>query len=226
MRIGIIAAMSKEMDLLIPLLADKSEKRIDHFTFIFGLMGSHEIVAMQCGIGKVNASIGTLTMINHYSPELIINSGVAGGADTGVSVMDIVVGSRVAYHDVWCGPESIIGAVQGLPLYYEAPKDVISLFPKKEDIKCGLIASGDQFIDNVESLQVIKKNFPDALAVDMESGAIAQVSYIYGVPFVSVRVISDSPGASHDNTAQYNDFWTDAPQHTFEVVKELVSKIN
>ena len=225
MRIGIIAAMSKEMDLLIPLLSGKTEERIGHLMFNVGQMGNHEIIAMQCGIGKVNAAIGTLTMINHYSPELIINSGVAGGADCQVSIMDIVVGSRVAYHDVWCGPESVLGAVQGLPLYYEAPQKIISLFPKKKDIKFGLIASGDQFIDNVEALQVIKKNFPDALAVDMESGAIAQVSHIYGVPFVSVRVISDSPRASHDNTAQYNDFWNAAPQHTFEVVKDIVSKI-
>ncbi|MBO7609684.1 MAG: 5'-methylthioadenosine/adenosylhomocysteine nucleosidase [Muribaculaceae bacterium] len=225
MKIGIIAAMRKEMDLLVPLLADRTEECIGHLSFCVGRMGHHEIVVMQCGIGKVNAAIGTVTMINHYSPELIINSGVAGGADSQVSVMDIVVGSRVAYHDVWCGPESVLGAVQGLPLYYEAPAYILDILPQSPVIKRGLIVSGDQFIDTSEALQSIKQNFSDALAVDMESGAIAQVSYIYHVPFISIRVISDSPGASHDNTAQYNDFWTDAPQHTFEVVKEIISKI-
>ena len=225
MKIGIIAAMRKELDLLLPMLAERKEDTIDHLTFCVGQLGSHEIVAMQCGIGKVNAAIGTVTMINHYSPELIINTGVAGGADSKVRVMDIVVGSRVAYHDVWCGPESELGAVQGLPLYYDAPVEILNIVPQWPIIKKGLIVSGDQFIDNEEVLNGIKNHFPDAMAVDMESGAIAQVTHIYNVPFVSMRVVSDSPGASNDNTTQYNDFWTDAPQHTFEVVKEIISRI-
>ena len=225
MKIGIIAAMRKELDLLIPLLNNRAEERHDHFVFYKGAIGNHEIVAMQCGIGKVNAAIGSQSMINHFSPQLIINSGVAGGADHGVSVMDVVVGARVAYHDVWCGPESVLGAVQGLPLFYEAPSEAINAITTHSGVKCGLIVSGDQFVDNVDSLRRIKANFPEALAVDMESGAIAQVCHIYNVPFMSMRVISDSPGASHDNTAQYNDFWADAPAHTFEIVLELINRL-
>ena len=115
--------------------------------------------------------------------------------------------------------------MQGLPLYYDAPVEILNIVPQWPIIKKGLIVSGDQFIDNEEVLNGIKNHFPDAMAVDMESGAIAQVTHIYNVPFVSMRVVSDSPGASNDNTTQYNDFWTDAPQHTFEVVKEIISRI-
>lgn len=225
MKIGIIAAMHKEIELLIPLLSDRVEETHGHLVFYKGTIGCHDIVAMQCGIGKVNAAIGTLTMINCYSPQLIINSGVAGGADRQVRVMDVVIGARVSYHDVWCGPETTLGAVQGLPLYYEAPAEVLNVIEPQESVKCGLIVSGDQFIDNADALHRIKECFPEALAVDMESGAIAQVSYIYGIPFVSMRVISDSPGASHDNTAQYNDFWSDAPAHTFEIVMKLINNL-
>ena len=95
--------------------------------------------------------------------------------------------------------------------------------PEREGIHKGLICSGDQFIDKMADVVRIKGNFPDALAVDMESGAIAQVCHLSQVPFLALRVISDSPGASHDNTRQYLDFWNDAPQETFLLVKEIIN---
>jgi adenosylhomocysteine nucleosidase len=225
MKIGIIVAMRKELELLLPLLENKQETVIDGFMFYKGAVGKHQVVAMQCGIGKVNAAMGALTLINHFKPDKVINTGVAGGADKAVNVMDIVVGSQVAYHDVWCGPESPLGAVQGLPLYYEGDNDLSALMPIREDIKVGLICSGDQFIDTMDKVDNIKAKFPKVLAVDMESAAIAQVCYVRQVNFLSMRVISDSPGASHNNTQQYNDFWQDAPQHTFQVMRQLLLDI-
>lgn len=226
MNIGIIVAMRKELELLLPLLGDICEKQIEGFTFYQGGIGSNQIVAMQCGMGKVNAAMGTFALISHFSPDCVINTGVAGGADTMVNVMDIVVGEKVAYHDVWCGPESPWGAVQGLPLYYEADSLMLSLIPSRSDIKLGIICSGDQFIDTKQKVQEIKEKFPQALAVDMESGAIAQVCHVRKVRFLSMRVISDSPGANHDNTQQYNDFWVDAPQSTFKILQQLLLNIN
>lgn len=217
--------MRKELALLLPLLSNPSSESHDGLEFYTGTIGSNQVIAMQCGIAKVNAAIGTVTLINHYAPSLIINSGVAGGTDKSVNVMDIVVGSRVAYHDVWCGPESTYGAVQGLPLYYEADKHASQLVANDKTVKKGLIVSGDQFVDSIEQVKIIKSHFPDALAVDMESGAIAQVCELRNVPFMSMRVISDSPGASHDNTKQYNDFWDDAPAATFNVLHNLLLKI-
>ena len=225
MNIGIIVAMRKELDLLLPLLDNKQETVVDGFNFYQGVIGNHQVVAMQCGIGKVNAAMGALTLINQFAPEKVINTGVAGGADKMVSVMDLVVGKQVAYHDVWCGPESPWGVVQGLPLYYEGDSDLLALMPTRDDIKLGLICSGDQFIDSMDKVNEIKSKFPQALAVDMESGAIAQVCHVRHVNFLSMRVISDSPGASHDNTQQYNDFWQEAPQHTFEVLQQLILQI-
>lgn len=225
MILGIIVAMRKELELLLPLLENKQNTDIDGFTFYRGDIGNHQIVAMQCGIGKVNAAMGALTLINHFSPEKVINTGVAGGADKMVNVMDIVVGRQVAYHDVWCGPESTWGAVQGLPLYYDGDADLLALLPMRDEIKVGLICSGDQFIDSIEKVNEIKSHFPQALAVDMESGAIAQVCHVRHVNFLNMRVISDSPGAGHNNTQQYHDFWQEAPQHTFEVLHQLVLQI-
>ena len=225
MKIGIIVAMRKELDLLLPLLNDSEESRMAGFEFHRGKMGKHDVMVMQCGIGKVNAAMGTLTLINAFLPDFVINSGVAGGADSTVSVMDIVVGARVAYHDVWCGPESELGQVQGLPLYFKGAERLLQLLPNQDNLHKGLICSGDQFIDTMESVKRIKNNFSEALAVDMESGAIAQVCYLCKVPFLALRVISDSPGASHDNTRQYLDFWTDAPRESFTIVKDMIKKL-
>ena len=225
MKISIIVAMSKELDLLLPLLNDSEESRMGGFEFHRGKVGRHDVMVMQCGIGKVNAAMGTLTLINAFLPDFVINSGVAGGADSSVNVMDIVAGARVAYHDVWCGPESELGQVQGLPLYFEGAKRLLQLLPDQDNLHKGLICSGDQFIDTMESVTRIKNNFPDALAVDMESGAIAQVCYLCKVPFLALRVISDSPGASSDNTTQYNDFWQEAPAHTFALLRDILAHL-
>ncbi len=223
MKIGIIVAMHKELELLLPLLQNSEESRMGGCEFHRGKVGRHDVIAMQCGIGKVNAAIGTLTLVNSFLPDFVINSGVAGGADQSISVMDVVAGARVAYHDVWCGPESELGQVQGLPLYFEGAKRLLDLVPDRGGIHKGLICSGDQFIDTLDAVNRIKGNFPEALAVDMESGAIAQVCHLNKVPFLALRVISDSPGASHDNTRQYLDFWNDAPQETFNLVKDIIT---
>lgn len=227
MKIGIIVAMAKELELLMPHLEGMTVSKQHGSTFYCGTIGKHEVVAMQCGIGKVNAAVGTVTMIDSYSPQLVINTGVAGGASKSANVMDLVVGKQVCYHDVWCGFDgvSILGQVQGLPLYFDGAATVIDKIEERPGLHCGLIVSGDQFIDSAEQVEKIKSNFPEALAVDMESGAIAQTCYLRNTPFVSMRIISDSPGAGHDNTTQYNDFWTDAPQHTLAVVKELLEKL-
>ena len=225
MKIGIIVAMRKELELLLPLLHDGEQSRMGGFEFYCGTIGKHDVMVMQCGIGKVNAAMGALMLVNNFGPDYVINSGVAGGADPDVKVMDVVASSRVSYHDVWCGPESEVGQVQGLPLHFESSTRLLDLLPGRSDIHKGLICSGDQFIDTHEALQRIKCNFPEALAVDMESGAIAQVCYLNQVPFLVLRVISDSPGAAHDNTRQYLDFWTDAPQETFNIVKDIINKL-
>ena len=225
MTIAILVAMGKELNLLLPLLKNTKSETIDGFTFHSGKIGDNDIVAMQCGIGKVNAAIGTLTLLNNYKPELVINTGVAGGASQDAHVMDVIVGSTIAYHDVWCGPGTQYGEASGYPLYFESDKRFTNLIPNRADIKRGLICSGDKFIASIEEVQTIQKAFPEVLAVDMESATIAQVCYLRKVPVMVMRVISDSPGASNDNTAQYNDFWQDAPAHTFNLVQELLKQI-
>lgn len=223
MKIGIIVAMESELNLLMPLIDHVRETELEGTVFHEGNIGAHQVCVMQCGIGKVNAAMGAMKLIAHFSPECVINSGVAGGTGSGAKVLDVVAGERVAYHDVWCGSPNERGQVQGLPRFFCADAGLLALLPA-DKVKKGLIASGDMFVDSAEELQRIKSIYPDSIAVDMESASIAQVCHAYNVPFISLRVVSDTPGEV-DNAAQYNNFWQEAPRCTFEIIKEFISKI-
>lgn len=217
--------MGKELDLLLPLMENCTTREINGVTLHEGVMGTHKVTAMQCGIGKVNAAMGAMTLIEAAKPQLVVNSGVAGGTGNGARILDVVVGDRVAYHDVWCGPCSARGCIQGMPQFFKAPEELISstVFDR-EGVVRGLIASGDQFVDNADELARIRGLYPEVKAVDMESAAIAHVCHVKGVRFISIRVVSDTPGEA-DNTSQYESFWDDAPQHTFEVLKGLIESL-
>ncbi|MDO4191084.1 MAG: 5'-methylthioadenosine/adenosylhomocysteine nucleosidase [Bacteroidales bacterium] len=225
-KIAIIVAMESEEKLVKNLFADFSIEQLSCTTFLQGNIGNKTVALLRCGIGKVNAAMMTTELIAQFQPELIINSGVAGGLGKQVRVGDVVVATECTYHDMWCGSGEW-GQVQGLPARFAAPANVLAVAEamKDEHMHFGLICTGDQFICNVEMVDTIKKNFPTGLAVDMESTAIAQVCYVHQVPFLSFRVISDTPGMEHDNTAQYLDFWTTAPQTTFAVLQQLITRL-
>ena len=84
--------------------------------------------------------------------------------------------------------------------------------------------SGDKFITDRSELNEIKSKFADGLAVDMESGAIAQVCHIYGVPFISFRIISDTPGAEA-HWQQYENFWQTMADRSFGVVRTFLESL-
>jgi adenosylhomocysteine nucleosidase len=88
----------------------------------------------------------------------------------------------------------------------------------------GMICTGDQFITSRDELKRIKGQYPEALAVDMESAAIAQVCHLYGIPFLSFRIISDTPGAEA-HFDQYLDFWATMADRSFTVTKAFLESI-
>lgn len=223
MTTGIIVAMDKELNLLFPLLSGHCTLNINNFEFHKGKIGAHDVIVAKCGIGKVNAALGALTLIENFHPALVLNSGVAGGTGAGnppAEILDVVLATRIAYHDVWCGPGTEPGEAAGCPRFFTCPlSDDIR---KRLGAKEGLLASGDIFVDKAEDLRRILAIYPDAIAVDMESAAIAHTCNLKSVPFVCLRVVSDTPG-EEGNAAAYNDFWTKAPERTFEAVERLLA---
>lgn len=222
--IGIIVAMGKELKLLLELLGDARTVSAKGYEMHTGTIAGCPVVAMQCGIGKVNAALGTLAMIETFHPSMIINSGVAGGTGAGAGVLDLVLADAIAYHDVWCGPGTPWGQAAGCPEAFACPLDAKALAAKL-GAKHGLIASGDIFVSREEDVKRILGLFPEAIAVDMESGAIAQTCFLQGVPMICLRVVSDTPGQA-DNISQYENFWDDAPRHTFQAITQLIQELS
>lgn len=226
MKIAILAAMEKERKMLSPLLESKTSIENDGLEMEIGTIGRHKVCVTKCGIGKVNAAINTYRIIQEFHPDLIINSGVAGGAGK-TRIGDLLVADYTAYHDVWCGPETEIGAAEGMEVFMTCWQPLIrkahELFDGKR-LQVGLICSGDRFITTKQEIDEIKKIFPEVIAVDMESAAIGQVCVMEGVNFNIIRIISDSPGEG-ENISQYENFWKEAPMKNFTVIKELINAL-
>ena len=231
MKIGVLTAMTSEYEQLAALLADAQQCEKGGISYLVGRISSNEIVLRQCGIGKVNAAVGTAELIRSFAPDAIVSTGVAGGIDASLAVMDVVVSSSIVYHDVWCGMGCEYGQVQGMPAVFAADEKLCSVATSLNEcpenvtrIHAGLICTGDQFITSREELDKIKSNFPAGLAVDMESAAIAQTCHIYGVPFVSFRIISDTPGVDK-HIEQYENFWGEMANRSFLVTRSFLSKL-
>ena len=219
--------MDKEVALLLPLLEDKRDVELDGRKAYVGRIGANEVCVMKCGIGKVNSALNAYRMIGWFHPELVINSGVAGGADASMDVGSLLIATEAAYHDVWWGPGTEWGQIDGMPRRFSMDKALVEAcraLPGLENARYGLICSGDRFISKVDEVDFIKSEFPDALACDMESASIAHACLDKGVPFAVVRVVSDTPGQA-DNISQYKDFWTTAPEKTFQAVWSIINSL-
>lgn len=215
-KVGIIVAMDKELELLKEHVSGLTCERQGANLYYVGTMMQVSVVILKCGIGKVNAAVGATELINRYRPQAIFSTGVAGSLADNVKALDIVIGERYAYHDVYCGSGMEPGQVQDLPAVFQADEWLLGVALKNcEGAHHGLIVSGDQFIEDV---QPVIDMHPTGLAVDMESAAIAHVCYLYGVPFVSIRVISDSC-----SEANYEAFWREAPQATFKQIANIIA---
>ncbi len=227
MKIGVITAMTREFRQVAGLLVHSSESAAGPFAVTAGAVGNGEVALMASGIGKVNAALGAAALIRAFQPDCIVSTGVAGGLNPSLAVMDVVAGREVVYHDVDCGPGNVRGQVQGLPPRFACDGSLLAAacgLASPVRIHAGLIASGDRFISDGHDLAAIKAAFPEALAVDMESGAIAQTCHIFGVPFLSFRIVSDVPGAK-DHYVGYENFWETMADRSFSVTRLLLEAL-
>ena len=222
--------MDSELACMKRLFSKCIEQKDENNDFFIGKVGTHDVILTKSGIGKVCAAARALDLISQFRPDCIINTGLAGGIDIRTEVCDVVVGKEMVYHDVWCGEGCLPGQIDGYPLIFGSDEEMISKVLTEADtlktgrIYSGMICSGDRFITEGKELQKIKENFPGGIAVDMESAAIAHICHMKKVPFLSLRIISDTPGKK-DNIEQYNNFWDIAPEQSFDIIKNLIEKL-
>lgn len=221
-KIGIIFAMNKELELFASAVSDFTKEKGKSHTFYHGILENCELFAVVSGIGKVNAALCTADLIETFAPDFILNIGISGGLSNKLHIGGYIIGSDIVYHDVWCGEPNAYGQIQEFPaLYHSAPElcEKLSGYPQ------GLICCGDKFITQTGELAAISRHFPEALAVDMESAAIAQTCYIYSKPLLCLRQISDIPGHPFSEQ-QYTDFWKNAAQQTVNLLPNLIKSLS
>ena len=227
--IGIIGAMDVEVNSFKELMADKQTEIISGIEFVSGKLWGRPVVVAVSGVGKVNAAICTQTMCLKYSPDFIINSGVAGGLEKSLNICDVVVASAVIQHDMDTSPlGDPVGFVSGInlvdiPCDSEISKKLYAASTENDiHTLMGKIASGDQFINSAEKKAFLVDTF-DAYACEMEAASIGHVAYKNTVPFVILRSISDNAdGSSH---LSYTEFVEVAAKNLVKVMKSFLEKI-
>ena len=226
--IGIIGAMDAEVNGLIAKLEGHRIEAVGGIEFHTGRLLRREVVIARCGVGKVFAAMCAEAMIIRFSPDLIVNTGVAGGLDPNLKCADIVVAEKLCQHDM---DTSAIGDEKGLvsginKIYFESDASavdavILSGYELGITVKKGTIATGDKFIADSADRERIISQF-GASACEMEGGAIAHTAFVNGIPFVVVRAISD--GANSDSAMDFPTFLAVAAKKSEALTLALVEK--
>ena len=232
MKIGIIGAMSVEVEMLKDMMENVKVEKISQIDFYCGNLFGNDVIVAVSGVGKVNSAICTQTMILKYSPAAIINTGVAGGISNEISIGDLVIATAVVQHDMDSSPlgdpKGLISGINMIDI--PCANYLVELLKKASEsientnIFTGIIATGDQFINSNEEVNRISDEF-SAIATEMEGGSIGHVCYVNGVDFCVVRSISD--GGDNLSNMDFVEFLDLAVKKSIELMTnflKLVSK--
>ncbi|WP_165460373.1 5'-methylthioadenosine/S-adenosylhomocysteine nucleosidase [Atlantibacter sp.] len=229
MKAGIIGAMEEEVTLLRDKIENRQTLNMAGCEIYTGTLNGTEVALLKSGIGKVAAAMGATLLLEHCKPDVIINTGSAGGLAPTLKVGDIVVSEDVRYHDADVtafGYE--YGQLPGCPAGFKADEKLIAAAEaciEKLNLNAvrGLVVSGDAFINGAENLAKIRQHFPNAIAVEMEATAVAHVCHNFGVPFVVVRAISDV--ADKESHLSFDEFLAVAAKQSSLMVETLLQQL-
>ncbi|HJV95876.1 MAG TPA: 5'-methylthioadenosine/adenosylhomocysteine nucleosidase [Albitalea sp.] len=214
--LGIVAALHEEISELLTLLSGAHRVRIGSRDFWTGELEGQAVVVVLSRIGKVAAASTAAVLVTHFGVRAVVFAGVAGALAPGVAVGDVVVSAELLQHDVDASPlfprweipltgvarfAADASLAQGLQESASAvladPQALLGLEVMRAfgiaapQVHTGLIVSGDRFVSTSAESVALRGALPDALAVEMEGAAVAQVCHEWGVPFAAIRTISD-----------------------------------
>lgn len=230
MKIAVIGAMEEEVELLRAAISNPKTTVIANSEYTEGTYEGKDVVLLKSGIGKVNAAMSTTILLHEFKPDVVINTGSAGGYDENLEVGAIVISDEVRHHDVDAtifGYE--IGQVPQMPPAFKSDANLMQaaeLAVQKigeHQAATGLITTGDAFMNDSVRVEVVRKQFPTMKAVEMEAAAVAQVCYQFGTPFVVIRALSDIAGK--ESNISFDEFLPVAAKHSTQVVLETIKSL-
>lgn len=229
--IGIIGAMHEEIIELKNMISNLEEEKILDIIFYKGTLEGKEIVLVEGGIGKVNASVCTTLLIDRFKVNQLIFTGVAGGTNPNIEVGDIVISNELIEHDFDC---TAFGMKHGeIPrmetsifkadekLIKIAEKSALELFDKK-NIYTGRIVSGDVFVAEPKKINWLRETF-NSECTEMEGAAVAHVCHLFKTPFVIIRSISDK--ANDDAKTDFCEFVKLAAKNSKNLIVEMMKRV-
>jgi len=212
MRTAIVSAMREELSAVLALMPDEHKQSVAGRDFWIGHLHGHDVVAVLSRIGKVAAATTAAVLVERFKVDRIVFTGVAGGLAPGVEVGHVVVADSFLQHDLDASP---IFPKYEVPLYGTDRFATDAALSAQLAEACaralpgshlhrGLVISGDRFVATSAESRALQAALPDALAVEMEGAAFAQVCRDYGVPFAAVRTISDrADDAAHGDFLRF-----------------------
>lgn len=226
-KIAVIGAMEQEVAILREQLNNRQTEVHGPCIIYTGLIEQHEIILVQSGVGKTAAAMATTLLLDNHHPDIVLNTGSAGGFASDLNVGDLVISNQVRHHDVDLTAFGFeIGQGFGFPAAFDSNPALIeraqraaSLQPELQS-KVGLICSGDSFMACPEKVSLTRQHFTNMIAVEMEAAAIAQVCAQFDTPFVVVRALSDIAGK--ESHLSFESFLAQAAKHSSQLVLDFI----
>jgi adenosylhomocysteine nucleosidase len=212
---AILGAFPAEVEILQGQVQQKKETIIQSVHFTEGILNGRRIVLAQTGIGKVNAASTTALLLDHFHPEQVLFTGIAGGVNPKLKPGDIVIGIRIAHHDYGTiTPDSLQRrptrnpfTLEDNPQYFISDTTLVRIAeaaskktvyeksrPTPTIIK-GTIVTGDVFVASGKATTSLQQQM-NADATEMEGAAVAQICWQQRVPFLVIRSLSDNANSS------------------------------
>ena len=219
--IGIVSALPVESMIIKVMMEDRVEEIFAGTTFNRGTIYGRKVVFMNCGVGKVNAAMYTQLLIDRYKPVCVLFTGVAGSMSEKVKHNDLVLADQLTYFDV--NPKQLENCFPNI-VRFRADAELGSII-KAQAPECrrGLIITGDQFIHDRAEKEKLKAAFSDALCVEMEGCAFAQVCKMNDVPFAILRCITDL--ADDDAEESYKKFEMQAAMTSADIIAKAIKEM-
>ena len=228
-KLAIMGAMQEEIDPLLEFFKDYKVTNYADNNYYELTYNGLDIVIAHSKIGKVFASLTASTLIQKFSCDILLFSGVAGAINPALNIGDLIVATKLCQHDLditaFGHP---YGFVPGGKVFVESSKELLALAKKvaeKENLKVieGTIATGDQFIHSNTTKEFIEKTFK-ADALEMEGASVAVVCDALNIPFFILRAISDS--ANMDAGFDFDEFLQSSAKissnYLIKIVDELI----
>ncbi len=196
-RIAIVSAMREELHALHDDFQNATVQRVAGRDFYLATLHGHDAVLVLSGIGKVAAATTTALLLDRFEIDAVLFTGVAGGLGGGVNVGDLVIGDALLQHDLDVSPIFPRWQVPGTGKSRFAAdaswSDTLARAAQRSGhaVHRGLVVSGDRFVSTSAESAALRAALPDALAVEMEGAAVAQVCHDFARPFAVMRTISD-----------------------------------